>query len=147
MKQKLYTLFSYGANMDLTSVEERGLRYFHYEPATLRGYKRVFNKASMFYEYSYANIEVDSLENVTGLLSKITFHDLKMLDRYEGYPNHYFRKVVNVEKDNGEIVKAITYIATPKTIKNNLSSEEDYLAQINRGLEQIEKMRRSSESD
>jgi gamma-glutamylcyclotransferase len=142
MKQKLYTLFSYGANMDLTSVKDRGLRYFHYEPATLRGYKRVFNKASMFHEYSYANIEVDSSENVTGLLSKVNFHDLKMLDRYEGYPNHYFRKVVKVETDSGEIVKAITYIATLKTINNNLNPEEDYLEKINRGLEQIEKMRK-----
>jgi gamma-glutamylcyclotransferase len=141
MKQKLYKLFSYGANMDLDSVKDRGLRYFNYEPATLRGYKRVFNKASMFYEYSYANIIEDLSKNVTGLLSEITYNDLKLLDRYEGYPNHYFRKVVHIKKDDGEITKAITYIATPKTINNNLKPTEEYLEKITRGLAQIENMR------
>jgi hypothetical protein len=40
--------------------------------------------------------------------------DERSLDRYEGYPSHYFKKTVPVQMTNGDKVNAMVYIMNPK---------------------------------
>ena len=42
--------------------------------------------------------------------------DEKSLDRYEGYPTHYFKEDIEVEL-NGKSIKAMVYIMNPKIRK------------------------------
>ena len=42
--------------------------------------------------------------------------DEKSLDRYEGYPTHYFKEKIEVEL-NGKPTKAMVYIMNPKIRK------------------------------
>ena len=42
--------------------------------------------------------------------------DEKSLDRYEGYPTHYFKEEIEVEL-NGKSIKAMVYIMNPKIRK------------------------------
>jgi hypothetical protein len=52
---------------------------------------------------------------------------LKILDRYEGHPNHYERIKVIARMDNEESVEAVTYIAKPDKVKDGLKPSREYL--------------------
>lgn len=66
----------------------------------------------------YADIEFCEYSQVDGILYSITEEDLKELDRYEGYPELYTRKEIEVEHILGK-QKAIVYEMTPKNKKEN----------------------------
>lgn len=51
--------------------------------------------------------------------------DERNLDRYEGYPTHYFKKKIEVELD-GKRIKAMVYIMNPK-IRGVMVPEMFYL--------------------
>jgi gamma-glutamylcyclotransferase (GGCT)/AIG2-like uncharacterized protein YtfP len=64
----------------------------------------------------YANIIQDEKSVVEGIIYEISDSDMAKLDCYEGYPFHYDRIKVRVKLDDGQEVKAVTYIAQPDKI-------------------------------
>jgi hypothetical protein len=64
-----------------------------------------------------------------------SIENLTILDKKEGYPNHYQRTCVGIRVDN-RLINAFTYIATPeKTSNSNLLINEDYIGKINEGFD------------
>ncbi len=123
--------FAYGSNMDSDRMKERDINYSTRERAILEGCQLVFNKISyQNREEGYANIEQTKNGVVEGCLYEITDKDIKIIDRYEGYPNHYNRITVSVIKDSRETIEAITYIAQPKWIDNAVKPSKGYLKHL-----------------
>lgn len=122
--EKRFLYFAYGSNMDKHQMEYRCPGAICLGVALLNDYTLV--------ERKYADIDKCSGKVVPGLLWSITINDLLSLDLYEGFPQLYTRKIVEVEviKANTVNVKksAIVYEMTPK-YKDFLNGEcysEDY---------------------
>ena len=128
--------FAYGSNMDPDRMRERGVNFLKREHAILEGWRLEFNKVSSRNpEEGYANIVKDENSVVEGILYEIDDLDLKILDRYEGYPSHYERIKVVVRMDNGENVEAVTYIAKPDKVKDGLKPSREYLNHLLKGCD------------
>lgn len=59
---------------------------------------------------NYATIEPEENFEVPILLWKISKRDEENLDRYEGCPFFYYKKVIEVEMENGETETGMVYI-------------------------------------
>jgi len=78
----------------------------------------------------------NSSDVVEGILYYVSSRDLKKLDRFEGVPNHYQRHELLVKRrDNHQQIKAITYIANPNMVQDNLKPEASYLFHLLQGKE------------
>ncbi len=129
IEKKVY-YFAYGSNMYSNKLSERiGEKNIKEEKvAVLKNYRLVFNKKCRL--GACANIVPMEGEEVWGVLYKIPEEKLSILDRYEGYPKHYSRKIVEVETVDGERVKAWTYIANPKYVNNKIKPSGEYLKYV-----------------
>ena len=93
--------FAYGSNLN---VPQMSVRCPNAEPvanAKLKDWGLVFR--------GVADVVPMDGKTVYGVIWKITDQCLRALDRYEGYPTMYDRKVVDVQLEDGSTVKAITY--------------------------------------
>jgi hypothetical protein len=153
--------FAYGSNMAPSSVEERGLKLRVVGIACLEHYQLMFNKISTKdASMGFANIVPFWDKKVYGILYDMANEpagstrsmkdasdsqrlkaleyatiNLSILDKKEGYPNHYQRTCVGV-KIGDRLLNAFTYIATPgKTSDTNLLIEEKYISKITEGFE------------
>lgn len=118
--------FAYGSNMNLKKMVDLGCAISFLRAAELRNYELVFNKRS--YKdpsVGFANI-VGSDKRVEGVLYEILEEDLLKLDKIEGCPKHYHRKMVEVICDNRH-VNALTYIATDEWIDESVRPTKKYL--------------------
>lgn len=59
---------------------------------------------------NFATIERDENSEIPIILLKISEQDEKNLDKYECYPEIYYKKEIFAETENGEVVKTFTYI-------------------------------------
>ncbi|MHA1337611.1 MAG: gamma-glutamylcyclotransferase family protein [Promethearchaeota archaeon] len=126
--------FAYGSNMNPNRTKERGINFSKREHAIFEGWRLKFNKvASMNSNEGYTNIEKDDESVVEGILYTIQDADIEKLDRYEGYPNHYRKLKVRVKLDNGEEEEAITYVANPGKVREELKPSKDYLNHLLKG--------------
>jgi gamma-glutamylcyclotransferase (GGCT)/AIG2-like uncharacterized protein YtfP len=101
--------FAYGSNMLLSQMKERCPDSKFVGRAYILGYKFVYDGYSKSRNCAVANIvEVDN-SIVLGGLYKISEKDLKSLDRFEGYPSSYNRKIIKVILDNKREVDGYTY--------------------------------------
>ena len=90
-------MFAYGGNMSLKNVNKRDVFPFASKVVILENYKLVFNKVSwneIEGEIAYASVEESYGSFVEGVLHIITQQELEIIDYWEGYPNHYFRKTL-----------------------------------------------------
>jgi len=78
----------------------------------------------------YANIVPSKGDVVWGVLYEVTDKAIEKLDRREGYPEHYGRKELSVELDDGNMVKALVYIAKPKYVRDGLKPTKKYLEHL-----------------
>jgi gamma-glutamylcyclotransferase (GGCT)/AIG2-like uncharacterized protein YtfP len=101
------TYFAYGSNMNTQQMHERCPNSRPIGPAVLRGYKVV--------ERKYADIDKSPDSTVNGLVWEIAESDLKVLDRYEGYPKCYIRYQVAIELQDSTILNCFVYEMTPRT--------------------------------
>lgn len=132
--------FAYGSNMDPDRMRRRGIRFYKREHAILEGWRLKFNKiASRNPREGYANIEKDPRSIVEGILYEIQDSDIEKLDKYEGYPNHYYRIKVRVKLDSGEEVEAITYIARSNKVREGLKPSKEYLSHLLKGCDLLSK--------
>ena len=70
-------------------------------------------------------------ERVPGAIYEVSDRDWRLLDSYQGYPNNYTRLNVTVFDEDGEPIKATTYIKSGQSEEAQPSKE--YLAPIQQG--------------
>jgi len=128
--------FAYGSNMSQKRMEERGIDIFSNKSGILENYKMIINKKSFKNpEIGFANIIQDENSIVEGVVYDIDEKDVKILDKYEGFPNHYLKYFLNVKIDNNK-EKCLIYIAKSNwTTKNEIKTTIDYKNYILEGKE------------
>jgi gamma-glutamylcyclotransferase (GGCT)/AIG2-like uncharacterized protein YtfP len=120
--------FAYGSNMDFKRLEERGISFEFMGVGILENYELQFNKiAKNKIGIGYANVVNKQGSKVEGLLYSID--NIQMLDRYEGYPEHYLKEILSIYHLNKRI-EATVYVAAPDKIGLNLMPEKDYLNRL-----------------
>lgn len=96
--------FAYGANTSIMGMAHRCPAAVPLGPALLLHYSfRFAVHADIVYQPGFY---------VNGMLWEITDECLEGLDRFEGYPYYYDRRVVNTVF-NGQTVEAVTYHMQP----------------------------------
>ena len=99
--------------------------------ATLPNYKLIFTGWSRQQRGGVASIKPLRGERVVGAVYEISNRDLRLLDKYEGYPTTYNRMNVTVWTEAGNPIEAITYIKVEQSEETRPSRE--YLAIIQQG--------------
>ena len=89
--------FAYGSLMDINFVGELGVRYKNPCSGQLIGFDLYINvQDTTNPNFGYANIEPRENKTIEGVLFEIPEEDLILLDSYEGYPELYSRRQINV---------------------------------------------------
>lgn len=102
MKNTLY--FAYGSNINLGQMADRCPDAQVVGPVVLEGYELLFRRGG------FATIAPKEGERVTGLLWSITPECERSLDRYEGYPRFYDKRMVTVRDAEGRSLSVMAYI-------------------------------------
>ena len=126
--------FAYGSNMNEQRMIDRGLTPSFKTVALLENFEFLMNKKSLKLPgVGFANIEPKNSHAVEGILYTVTEDEIKMLDKFEGYPKHYDRVEVTVSTLEGNEF-AIAYIAKPEwVIKEGLKTSKEYKGHIIEG--------------
>ena len=129
--------FAFGSNIsEHRMITERKINFSSRKFAVLENYKLVFNKMSKKNNnLGFANVVESDGDFVEGALYELSLNDIKIIDRFEGAltkPCHYYRKIVDVICD-GKKIQAITYIANPLMIRENIKPNKNYLNYILEG--------------
>ena len=128
--------FAFGSNMNKERMVDRNAEFSEMLKGILKEWKLVFNKInSKKNGAGFANIEPEKDSVVEGIIYKVNEETLQKLDRFEGVPDHYFRKNMMVENDQGEFVNCVTYLANSSKISNSLKPEKWYLDHLLEGKE------------
>ena len=89
--------FAFGSNMNKERMIKREAKFTEMQKGILRDWQLVFNKkSSRNQDAGFANIEPKTGSKVEGILYKVLEETLEKLDRFEGVPNHYQRKIISV---------------------------------------------------
>jgi gamma-glutamylcyclotransferase (GGCT)/AIG2-like uncharacterized protein YtfP len=99
--------------------------------ATLPNYKLIFAGWPRKWRGGVASIKPFRDEKVIGAIYEISERDLRLLDKHEGYPAIYNRIDIVAFNEDGEPVKAVTYIKVEQSEETKPS--RDYLAIIQQG--------------
>jgi len=99
--------------------------------ATLPNYELIFTGWSRKWRGGTASIRLYKGKRVSGAIYEISERELKLLDRYEGYPTIYNRLNVIVRTEDGEPIEAVTYIKVEQSETTKPSPE--YLSIIRQG--------------
>ncbi len=108
MKKRLYV--AYGSNLNFGQMKYRCPTAKLYGIGTIDGYELQFKG---YPNSAYATIAPKEGSSVPVAVWEIQPQDERSLDRYEGYPSHYFKQNVPVQID-GEEVTAMVYIMNLK---------------------------------
>ena len=119
MKQ-LY--FSYGMNTNLEQMARRCPTAVSLGAAVLPGFRFEFK--------SFATVSPDVEQDVHGVLWEIQPSDEVSLDRLEGYPIYYNKRMVDILID-GKTATAMTYFMYPDEVLNLPSAS--YLTMLKEG--------------
>jgi len=123
--------FAYASNLSRKQMLERCPDAKPKFIATLPNYKLIFTGWSRKWHGGVASIKPFRGDKVIGAIYEISERDLRLLDRYEGYPNIYNRREVVVFPEDVEAVKAVTYIKVEQSEETKPSPE--YVATIQQG--------------
>jgi hypothetical protein len=132
--------FGYGSNMDITSIQAKGVYPLESHRAVLRGWNLKFNVEHYFrQEGGVANVEpTDRSDDVVqGVFHLCEDEDLVKLDAVEAFGVGYDRVEVNLETGGGER-KAITYIGMDAFINNECLPNQRYLNILLKGARRAE---------
>lgn len=102
MENTLY--FAYGSNINLDQMAYRCPDASVVGPVVLEGWELLFRRSG------FATIAPKEGETVQGLLWSITPECERSLDRYEGYPHFYDKKMVTVRDSEGRSLSVMAYI-------------------------------------
>ena len=106
--------FAYGSNLNVEQMKNRCPNCEVVCNANLKGYKLDFTGYSVSRGCCVATINPHSKSEVWGKVYKLTYKDLKNLDKYEGHPYFYQRIKIKVLNENKNEIEVISY----KIIKN-----------------------------
>ena len=123
--------FAYGSDLNKKLMQERCPYSKPGFIAHLPNYKLVFVGWSRQWRGGSISIRPFRGKRVPGALYEVSDKDLKRLDNSPGYPGNYTRLNVTVFDEDGEPVKAITYIKSGQSEEAQPSKE--YLAPIQQG--------------
>ena len=128
--------FSYGSNVSRAQMEERGILWEDREFAVLLKYRLTFNKKSLRYPgFSVANIVPERGSQVEGVLYRLSSAEMRKLDNYEV---GYSPVTVNVRAvESGQNEKALTYVASPEFVANDLRPPPEYIRLILEGARDV----------
>ena len=118
MEQTLY--FAYGSNINLSQMEYRCPDASVVGPVVLEGWELLFRRGG------FATIAPKEGETVQGLLWSITQSCEHSLDRYEGYPRFYDKKMVTVRDSEGRSLSVMAYIMDDRFREPMLPTESYY---------------------
>ena len=96
--------FAYGSNLNLGKMAARCPTAYVMSRAVLEGYELAFRRGVL-------TILPKEGGKVQGALWKVNARDEQALDRYEGYPHLYTKKLLSVQTDSGQ-QNAIAYVMT-----------------------------------
>ena len=102
--------FAYGSNLDLEQMEERCPEAELVGPGVLHDYTLAFGGHSPHWEGAPATIFPQEDRHVPGLVYRLPFTELRMLDFYEGHPNRYERRQRSIEHPAGHTRDAHVYV-------------------------------------
>lgn len=108
MKRRLYV--AYGSNLNKSQMKFRCPTAKFYGVGTIEGYELQFKGSS---NSAFATITPKVGASVPVAVWSLKPMDEFMLDRYEGYPSHYFKQDVPVNV-NGKEITAMVYIMNLK---------------------------------
>ena len=123
--------FAYGSYLNKKLMLERCPDSKPKFIASLPNYKLVFVGWSRQWRGGLVSIRSFRGERVPGAVYEVSDRDLRRLDNYEGYPSNYTRLNVTVFDEDGEPIKAITYIKSGQSEEAQPSKE--YLLPIQQG--------------
>lgn len=101
--------------MNFKQIQERCPDYKFIKRAYFENYRPVYDGWSVIRKCAVTNIVHSKGNVVWGGLFEISRNDLAALDKREGYPERYDKGEFEVQDDNKETVKAITYFRTGQT--------------------------------
>ena len=112
MKQKPKEIFyvAYGSNLNIRQMQARCPTAKLYAVGEIRDYELQFKGMP---DHAYATIAPQKGSSVPAAVWKIQPMDEWSLDRYEGYPNHYFKEIIPVQIGETS-VDAMVYIMNLK---------------------------------
>ena len=131
--------FAYASNLNKKQMQERAPESKPMFIATLPNYKLVFAGWSRRWRGGIAAILLSRDDKVLGALYEVSDRDLRRLDSYEDCPRSYNRINVTVFDEDGNPVKAVTYIKAGRVEETQPSKE--YLAVIQQGYRDWELFR------
>lgn len=108
MSKRLYV--AYGSNLNIRQMKHRCPTAKLYGTGEIKDYELQFKGHP---DSAFATIAPKEGASVSVAVWEIQARDEMSLDRYEGYPSHYFKKNVPVQLD-GEEVNAMVYIMNLK---------------------------------
>ena len=109
MKRRLYV--AYGSNLNLEQMKHRCPTSKLVGTGVINDYELQFKG---FPTSAYATIAPKVGASVPVGVWEIGWMDERYLDRYEGYPSHYFKENVPVQMQDGSQVDGMVYIMNPK---------------------------------
>lgn len=118
--------FAYGHNTDNSEMARRCPSAKLIGKALLKNFKLVLKH--------FADIQNEEGAECYGLVWKIDHHDLKNLDKDEGYHRHYNRIPVEVEIKDGK-AKVTTYIMDPGYKAHGLPTQK-YVRMLSKGYKE-----------
>jgi len=123
--------FAYASDLSKRQMSERCPDSEPKFRAVLPNYRLIFAGWSRKWRGGTASIKPFQGEKVSGAVYEISERCLRMLDRYEDCPAVYSHLNVQVITEDGEAVKAVTYIRREQSEETQPSRE--YLAVIQQG--------------
>lgn len=123
--------FAYASNLSRKQMKERCPNSRPKFKAVLPNYKLIFSGWSRQSRGGKASIKPFQGDKVNGAVYDISERDLRLLDRYESYPEVYDHLNVLVITEDGEAIKAVTYIMRKQSEESQPSRE--YLSVIQQG--------------
>jgi gamma-glutamylcyclotransferase (GGCT)/AIG2-like uncharacterized protein YtfP len=127
--------FAYGSNMNSKRMLERVGEFSIIGRGVLIDFRLAFNKkAQGKVGEAYANVMPSSGDSVEGVVYQ--FDEIQKLDKPEGYPNHYDRKLMKISI-GGETTEAWVYFAQESRIAEGLFPSKEYLEHLLQGKEYL----------
>jgi gamma-glutamylcyclotransferase (GGCT)/AIG2-like uncharacterized protein YtfP len=123
--------------MNPDRLRSRVGNYSNMEYGALKGYKLTFNKISNIPGRGYATIEECDNSYVAGLIYKLSKKAIKILDSFEGYPDHYTKSYLSIETSNG-LKECVVYVANDNMLGVDLKPTNEYFWHIMKGWEIID---------
>jgi gamma-glutamylcyclotransferase (GGCT)/AIG2-like uncharacterized protein YtfP len=102
--------FAYGSNMERVQMKRLCAKARFVAAAVLPDHELVFSGSSRMWGGGIANIRDMPGKKVEGVVWEISEAERMVLDEYEGYPDLYVSKGVQVQTTSGKALTAFAYV-------------------------------------